>query len=684
MPHPNPTPLSDFAEIRAFTPRIMRWGFGAIMAVIVLITALSFWRVELGHRAMNDITSQEQVAVEMLYRMQLAARDRTFVLFAAVNSENPFEQDREIQRFYALAATFDQARTQLMQLKLDETKRSLLAQQRAQTEMTQPLMARVIELLESGRRAEAERVLVAQVAPAQNKMIDTLTALLEDAVAGTRERALSARQAQDRATVLFIAGTLAGVLLIGGIFVRVTRKMGGLVFNLADTGERLHTSNLDLQFQKRALDEHNIVSASDIHGTITAVNDKFCEVSQYSREALLGQNHRLLKSGQHPSAFYDDMWATISAGKVWHGDICNRRKDGTLYWVASTILPFVDEAGLPSHYVSVRTDITAIKEAQRVLERSHDELERLVKVRTGELAEREDVLHSITNAAQDAVVMLDAAGRVTYWNPAAERLFGYTEAEISGLNLHDLIVPQRDLERAHAGFSRFAESGEGPAIGRTTTLQAKGRNGEEFPVDISLSSINLRGKWNAVGIVRDASVRVRTEAQLKQLATTDSLTGICNRRRFDEVLTNEIDRAARYSSPLSLILFDIDHFKRINDSFGHQTGDRVLIQLALVVGGAIRSTDLFARWGGEEFVVLMPGSSLNASRLLAEKLRLLLEQQSFADVGQVTCSFGVTDHTPGDDVDALMKKVDQCLYRAKASGRNRVETSEATPTLEAG
>jgi len=374
-----------------------------------------------------------------------------------------------------------------------------------------------------------------------------------------------------------MVGGLAGVLLTWGIFVRVTRKMGGLVARLADTSERLHESNRDLAFQKSALDELNIVSVSDVYGNITAVNDKFCEVSPYSREELL---------------------------------------------------------------------------------------------------------RSITRAAQDAVIMIDPAGFVTYWNPTAEHMFGFAEAV--GRNLHDLIVPERDLERAHAGFSHFVASGEGPAIGKTTTLQAKHSNGDEFPVDVSLSAIKLRGQWNAVGIVRDATERVKTEERLKQLATTDTLTGICNRRRFDEMLASEIDRAARISSPLALILFDVDHFKRINDAFGHPTGDQVLAQLAGAVGGAIRTIDLFARWGGEEFAVLLPGSDLNAGRLLAEKLRMLLEKQPFADVGQVTCSFGVAEYAPGDNVDALIKKADLCLYRAKASGRNRVKTGETTPMLDAG
>lgn len=662
----------------------MRWGFGAIMAVVVFITALSFWRVEVGNRVIDQIVSHEQVAVELLYRMQLASRDRMFALVAAVHTDDPFEQDSAIQRFYAQGAAFRAARAKLEQLSLTQTERTLLAQQRAQIALILPLQERVIKHLASGRRADADRLMIDRVIPAQNQVIHTLTALLDDAIIRTHEHATTGRKAQHRATALFIVGGLAGVLLTWGIFVQVTRKMGSLIIRLADTNVRLHESNQDLAFQKLALDEHNIVSVADAHGNITAVNDKFCEVSRYSSEELLGQNHRLLKSGQQPDALFDDLWATISAGKVWHGEICNRRKDGSFYWVASTILPFVGEDGLPSRYVSVRTDITAIKEAQLVLERSRDELEQRVQTRTRELAEREDVLRSITRAVQDAVIMLDPAGLVTYWNPAAGHMFGFAETETVGRNLHDLIVPERDLERAHAGFLHFVASGEGPAIGRTTTLQAKHRNGDEFPVDVSLSAIKLHGQWNAVGILRDATERVKTEERLQQLATTDTLTGICNRRCFDETLEREVSRAARLSSPLSLILFDVDFFKRINDTFGHPTGDQVLAQLAGAVGGTIRAIDLFARWGGEEFAILLPGSDLNAGRLLAEKLRGMLEKQPFANVGQVTCSFGVAEYAPGDDMDGLIKKADLSLYHAKSSGRNRVEAYATPAQPEAG
>ena len=132
--------------------------------------------------------------------------------------------------------------------------------------------------------------------------------------------------------------------------------------------EALHQTLGDLANQQFALDEHAIVSIADLQGNIVYVNDKFSEISQFTKEELLGQNHRILKSGEHDDAFYERMWATISSGKPWHGEIANRRKDGDLYWVASTIVPMLDEDGLPKQYISIRTDITHQKRTEQQLD----------------------------------------------------------------------------------------------------------------------------------------------------------------------------------------------------------------------------------------------------------------------------------------------------------------------------
>ncbi len=126
----------------------------------------------------------------------------------------------------------------------------------------------------------------------------------------------------------------------------------------------LRVANTELVQQKAALDEHAIVSIADPSGNITYVNEKFCEISGYHSDELVGRNHRIVKSDRHPSEFYDEMWNTITQGKVWHGEVCNRSKQGDEYWVNSTIVPFLDERGLPYQYVSIRTDITALKAAK--------------------------------------------------------------------------------------------------------------------------------------------------------------------------------------------------------------------------------------------------------------------------------------------------------------------------------
>lgn len=166
-------------------------------------------------------------------------------------------------------------------------------------------------------------------------------------------------------------------------------------------------------------------------------------------------------------------------------------------------------------------------------------------------------------------------------------------------------------------------------------------------------------------------VQERT-TELQRLASTDALTGLFNRRKFNEELHNEIARAKRYGVQLTLIIFDIDHFKRINDHYGHQVGDSVLQSLATLVLNNIRDTDVLARWGGEEFTILISDNETIAPNTLAEKLREVIAENRFAEVGTVTCSFGVAEYKTGEDIKAFIKRADVNLYRAKAEGRNRV------------
>ena len=182
----------------------------------------------------------------------------------------------------------------------------------------------------------------------------------------------------------------------------------------------------------------------------------------------------------------------------------------------------------------------------------------------------------------------------------------------------------------------------------------------------------LRRRTKERDIAEEELKRVNAILEIK--ATTDSLTGISNRRRFLELLQAEIQEAKRYNMPLALIFFDIDHFKSVNDTYGHKAGDNVLQELSRIVTGMIRQTDIFARFGGEEFIILVLNNDVRTGRELAEKIRSRMSQHSFPQIGTVTCSFGVAQFYPDDTSETFIKRADDAMYAAKQEGRNRVET----------
>lgn len=176
--------------------------------------------------------------------------------------------------------------------------------------------------------------------------------------------------------------------------------------------------------------------------------------------------------------------------------------------------------------------------------------------------------------------------------------------------------------------------------------------------------------------------RQKIEEKLIQLATIDPLTSIPNRRKFDEVLEYEMNRDSRYKNELSLVFCDLDYFKKINDRYGHKIGDDVLKAFTRVVSDNIRKTDVVARWGGEEFALLMPATSIMTAASTAEKLRRETERFVFPHVGHITASFGVTQYIEGDTEASLINRADDALYKAKKNGRNRVEMLPPVRTIK--
>jgi diguanylate cyclase (GGDEF)-like protein len=191
-----------------------------------------------------------------------------------------------------------------------------------------------------------------------------------------------------------------------------------------------------------------------------------------------------------------------------------------------------------------------------------------------------------------------------------------------------------------------------------------------------MALIYLLGKerWVHDGVLLDSRLKLQELAQdLRVKATTDPLTGLYNRLKLGPMLIDEMQRVDRYDTPLSLMLFDVDHFKKINDTHGHGIGDQVLVHLSRLALELIRSNDLLARWGGEEFLVLLPGADGPMAFHAAEKLRDAIGKMTFDDVGSVTCSFGVAQYSSGETTDEFIARADAALYRAKTNGRNQVK-----------
>lgn len=271
---------------------------------------------------------------------------------------------------------------------------------------------------------------------------------------------------------------------------------------------------------------------------------------------------------------------------------------------------------------------------------------------------REEILRLATfpRLLPSPVIELDPAGVVTYLNPAAERLFPELKA----------------MGQSHP----LLHDGSGTLIAALWQGRQPGEAVHEAKVGEATYELHI-SYVQEVGLIRiyvlDITQRKRSEEEIYLLATTDSLTGIANRRQFSTILAGEVDRAKRYGTPMSLAMYDIDYFKRVNDTFGHDVGDAVLQALTGLVKENIRTNDVLGRWGGEEFMVLMPQSDLAAARDASEKLRLVIAGHSFDKLDKLTVSFGVAAFEPQDDLNSLLKRVDDALYRAKAQGRNRVE-----------
>jgi diguanylate cyclase (GGDEF)-like protein/PAS domain S-box-containing protein len=277
--------------------------------------------------------------------------------------------------------------------------------------------------------------------------------------------------------------------------------------------------------------------------------------------------------------------------------------------------------------------------------------------------------YAVIQQMNDPVMITDHGGIITFVNPAAEILAGYTAQELLGKS-PNVFKSGKHSKKEYQTLWKTIVSGK---VFRGTVIN-KRKNGELYHEDKTITPIkNEIGE--IIGFVstgKDVTETSLHNKKIEYIAQTDLLTGIHNRYQLQKLYLIELERAQRYSLPFSMILIDIDNFKNINDTYGHDAGDKVLQHLAHVIQKNLRNIDIFARWGGEEFLVLSPNADLNAAKTIAEKLCTVVAKFSFPDVRPVTISLGISTFQDDDSFDSMFKRADSGLYDAKEHGKNRV------------
>ncbi|MFA5986097.1 MAG: PAS domain S-box protein [Parcubacteria group bacterium] len=401
-------------------------------------------------------------------------------------------------------------------------------------------------------------------------------------------------------------------------------------------------------------------------GTVIDFNGAALKLYGFTREQVCGKN---LLDLIIPPDMRDGVWQCVqdmakTRIPIPSSELQLMRSDGTFVNVFSSHWLFENYEG-ELELVCVDVDLTELKSAQVALQKS------------------EELLRAITQSALDAIVVMDPDKNISFFNPAAERLTGYTKEQAIRQPLHELLAPEACRSQCLAGIERFLSTGEGPAVGRITDQKILREDGSTVDVQLALSPMTIGDKRGSVGILRDntnqnAMIKAlkKSREELLRLSTTDPLTELYNRRHFEFELRQAIDFSQRYGLPFSAVMFDVDDFKIINDHHGHGVGDCVLQAIASVTKENIRSNDIPCRIGGEEFFIIFPATTKDEAYVATCHIATALKAKKIEGISdeQITLSCGVVQYDPktNENEDAFRKRADKLMYEAKDKGKDQI------------
>lgn len=376
-------------------------------------------------------------------------------------------------------------------------------------------------------------------------------------------------------------------------------------------------------------------------------NPAFTAMTGYSLDELRGHSLRILQGPDTDPALIDELRICLKEARLFEGTATNYRKDGSSYTVRWSISPVRDDSGLVTNFVSVQQDISDYEQAEqtnRLLARALD-------------------------ATSDPVMLTDAKARIIFANAAFAKSTGYTVDEIQG-STPAMFKSGKHDEAFYAAMRRSLASGQNF---RATFINRR-RDGSLYHAEQSISPIfGEKGRISHyVSVSKDITKRVEREQALLRAATKDKLTGLHNRHHGEQLLAERYRTARTLQRPLTLVMCDIDHFKRINDEFGHPTGDRVLAEVADMLRQAVRSRDAVIRWGGEEFMIVLDECSQTDTVDLAKRILDRVNAHEDGEVPALTLSLGLATLAPDEAIDELIARADSALYDAKRAGRNRL------------